>query len=100
MDLLVNITADVWYALVIAMLFVCCAIHLTAALVKNKNASIVLRYVNVSLHILAFLVLLLAEVKIEAAVLFYMASVFFHTLAGFLGYELSKRKEGSGGDNP
>ena len=90
MDIL-NVPKEAFEILAYVMLGAACALHLLSAILKENIAKI-LQYVNVALHIFAFCVLMLAEVKIETAVLFYMASTFFAALVSYVGFEIEKRR--------
>ena len=90
MDLLLNLTKEVLYVTAAITGGAIRALHLTCVLAKEKLAKL-LQYVNISLHILLFGILMLAEVKIDLTVAFFSCSVFLYVLISYLKYEIRKK---------
>ena len=77
---------------------ICLAIfvmHIICSFVSSigKNRQKLLEYVNIAFHILMLVPLFLLGLSIEIAVLFFMASVFIHTLFGAISYKLKRHPE-------
>ena len=72
------------------------SVHISTAFSRRKNAEI-LSYVNLTLHIFAFVLLMLLEVTVEFLALYFMVSLLFYLLSSLFSFGL-KKKEGKSDD--
>ena len=76
----------------IALFFVVIFLHVASAFFKCKIADI-LAYVNISLHIVAVFLLLLADVSLEAVALCFMSDLLIYILLNLSAMLREKRRE-------
>lgn len=86
MDILLKISAESYSVIAFVMVGAACALHLISRVLTGE-ASKIIGYVNVFLHILLFGVIVLSEMAIDLAMLLYMVSLFVYTLTCFVKYE-------------
>ena len=72
------------------------SVHILTAFLRRKNPEI-LSYVNLTLHIFAFVLLMLLEVTVEFLALYFMVSLLFYLLSSLFSFGL-KKKEGKSDD--
>ena len=72
------------------------SVHILTAFSRRKNAEFS-SYVNLTLHIFAFVLLMLLEVTVEFLALYFMVSLLFYLLSSLFSFAL-KKKEGKSDD--
>ena len=83
---------DTYVIVSAAMLAAACILHFFTCFVFSGIVAKILGYVNVALHIALILPLLLANLDISVAVLFYMISVFVYSFLSYISARLAARR--------
>ena len=80
-----------FYLLASLISLVIIALHFVSAFSKDKLAKI-FDFVNIGLHIVVFLLFLLADAVLELLALFMMCSILIHLLSSMLSLRIVKKR--------